>query len=143
MTTYWDFRLILNVDPVKIQRCVAKNVRSGKPCGNDRYWIGVDNLERAGEILDLMDQTQSLSKCQAYLEQLVKVVVCGSPHRTHAGTLKNLVTSWNKAIEAYVASRDDKVVRTETVLSAASSEVFVFGGRNGVTVIFSVFLVDN
>lgn len=130
MTRYWDFRTILEVDPVNDQRCVAINKTTGKRCGIGGQWIGRSNLERAGKILDEMDRTESLSECRANLDELARVMVCGHPHRKSQGVLDDRVKRWNRTIATYVASRSRESVRPKVFPLVASSRDIVFGGRN-------------
>jgi hypothetical protein len=102
MPKYWDFRTILDVDPEYDDRCVAIKA-GGIRCEIGGNFMNRGYLVEAATILDTMDQTESLSECRGYLNDLAYLTVCGSPHRKMKTILDDRCRRWNRTISTYVA----------------------------------------
>ncbi|KAF4632258.1 hypothetical protein G7Y89_g5869 [Cudoniella acicularis] len=97
---YRNFRKILDVYPEWDKQCVAIKVNSEERC-KIRGMAGRRNLDKAGEILNTMDRTSSLSECRGHLETLARLMMCGSPHRNMENVRADRVRRWNDTIDAY------------------------------------------
>jgi len=107
MATFWNFRKILDVHPEWDDRCVAIRVRSEERCGI-RGKAGRANLTKAGQLLDIMDKTSSLSECRGQLDDLAYLTMCGNPHRNMRDVRADRCRRWSNQISAYVASDEKK-----------------------------------
>lgn len=107
MPKYWDFRTILDIHPEWDDRCVAINVRSEKRCGICGK-AGKRNLSQAGQLLNTMDRTKSLSECREYMDSLAYLTMCGNPHRNMEAVRADRCRRWDKQILAYVALDERK-----------------------------------
>lgn len=104
MSTFWDFRAILDVHPeLRPFRCVAFNQGSLKRCGIEENLIGHVALQEARDILDTMDRTVSVTECRTYLNQLAINTMCTKPHRPMINIREDRVRRWNTTISDYVA----------------------------------------
>ena len=104
MTTYWDFRQILDVHPEDDYQCVAIKLNQEERCeiGMDGgKFMNRENLKTAATLLNTMDQTESLNDCRGYLNRLASLTMCGSPHRNMENVRNDRCRRWNRTISAY------------------------------------------
>lgn len=122
MKKYWNFREILGVHPESDKRCVAFNVGSEIRCGITGM-AGQANLTKAGQLLDTMDRTLSLSDCREHLDNLAYLTMCGSPHRNMENIRADRCRRWNNQISAYLASDKGKKAKAHARKSKKALEI--------------------
>jgi len=77
MSTYWNFREILNISPeAESFGCVGTRPEDSTRCGNRRPLLSELNLAKASELLDTMDQCESLKASYDYLDELAHLTIC-------------------------------------------------------------------
>jgi hypothetical protein len=93
MSPYWNFRKTLDVHPEWDDRCVAIKVTSEGRCGI-RGKAGQENLIEAGQLLDKMDRTLTLSECRGYLDEPAYLTMCGHSHRSMEDVRADCCRRW-------------------------------------------------
>ena len=128
MTTYWDFRKILDVHPESDIQCIAIT-KGGQRCRINGGWMNSRNLTEAAGLLNTMDRTKSLRECCGHLDNLAYLTVCGSPHRNMKDVQKDCCRSWIDRISLHIASGAENeskkahAVKSKKTLDMRSTEV--------------------
>ncbi|KAH7346536.1 hypothetical protein BKA65DRAFT_502681 [Rhexocercosporidium sp. MPI-PUGE-AT-0058] len=100
MTTYWDFRRILDVDPDDDHTCVGIAKAYGHKC---KHRVGVNYRSEGSLILDQMDHTENYSNAMTNLEDLAGLLLCKQVHNSqnkpHLNQINEVYRRWYAAAE--------------------------------------------
>ncbi len=114
MTSRWDFRSILHVDPDEDRTCVGIAKSYGRRCKNP---INVADRGTASLLLDQMDRCKDFLSSLDYIRKLSALMLCKSVHnnhksRAHLSQVGEVEARWTVVIEQHHAALKKQQERT-------------------------------
>jgi len=115
MTSYWNFRQILNVYPESDSfTCVATRGDESTRCPNRRPLLSDIDLTEASKILDSMDNCESLKASYDYLLDLAHLTLCIEHSESGLNQIAQISGRWQDKIILHMKKEVASTARPKT-----------------------------
>lgn len=115
MTTYWNFRQILNIYPESDGfTCVAARGDESTRCPNKRPLLSDLDLAEAGKLLDSMDNCENLKASYEYLLDLAHLTLCVEHSESGLRQIAQISGRWQDKIILHMKKEVASTARPKT-----------------------------